>query len=233
MDPQQTGVPEPINEVPEQGHGLWTAGLILLLIAAIGFGGWAFTRMQDYKTNSDQKTAVAVSQAKTAQAKELQAKFEEQSKSPYKSFNGSPTYGSITFNYPKTWSAYVDNSNTSIPIDGYFHPGEVPGTESKTAYALRAELLSQDYAQVLQSYSSPITGGKITARAYVPPRMQGVANVVPGTYLTGQINDQDQTQSGSMVIMKVRDKTLKISTESQSYATDFNNVVLSSLTFVP
>jgi len=36
-----------------------------------------------------------------------------------------------------------------------------------------------------------------------------------------------------MLIIRVRDKTLKISTQSNDYLNDFNNIILSSLTFAP
>jgi hypothetical protein len=35
------------------------------------------------------------------------------------------------------------------------------------------------------------------------------------------------------VVIKVRDKTLKIYTESPQYLSDFNNIVLKSLSFAP
>ena len=190
-------------------------------------------KMQDYKTNSDKKSAAAVELAKKAQAVQLQAQFDEQSKSPNKSFHGSATYGSITFNYPKTWSAYVDTSNSSEPINAYFHPNEVPGVQSKTAYALRLELLSTDYSQVVQQFSSQIQQGTVTAKAYLPPRLNGVANVQPGTMFSGQVNNQDQTQRGTLLAIKVRDKTLEISTQSGDYLGDFNNTILPSLSFAP
>jgi hypothetical protein len=207
--------------------------LILLLIASLVFGGWAFSKMQNYKNNSDKISAAAVAAAQKQLTIQLQAQFDQQSKSPYKVFQGSPTYGSITFNYPKTWSAYVDTSNTSEPINGYFYPGQVPGTQSKTAYALRIELLNTDYAQVLQQFSSQITQGQVTAKAYLPAKLKNVSNVQPGTYLTGQINNQDQTQNGDMLVIKVRDKTLEIYTESGDFLSDFNNTILASLTFAP
>src|SRR5438105_635789 len=139
MDPQQ---PVSYNSNPRGGRSiLTTVILIVLLVATLAFGGWAFSKMQDYKTNSDKKSAAAVEAAKKAQAAQLQAQFDEQSKSPFKTFHGSATYGSITFNYPKSWSAYVDTTNQSEPVNAYFHPNEVPGTQSKTAYALRLELL--------------------------------------------------------------------------------------------
>jgi hypothetical protein len=233
MNPQQPA-PVSYNSGGSTGRNiLMTIVLVLLLIGALAFGGWAFKNMQDYKNNSDKKAAVAVEAAKKVQTTQLQAQFDEQSKSPNKTFHGSPTYGSISFNYPKTWSGYIDSSNSSEPINAYFNPDIVPGVQSKTAYALRLELVSTDYAQVLQQLNSQITQGTVTARAYVPPKLQGVANVVPGTYLSGQINNQDQTQRGFMVAIKVRDKTLEIYTDSAEFANDFNNIVLASLSFAP
>ena len=233
MNPQEAG---PVSYNSSSGGRrsiLTTAVLVVLLVGALAFGLWSFSKMQDYKNNSDRKAAAAVAAAKTAQAAQLQAQFDQQSKSPYKTFSGSPTFGSISFSYPKTWSAYVDTTNSSEPINGYFAPGEVPGIQGKSAFALRVELVTTDYSQLLQQFSSQITQGTVTAKAYVPPKMQGVANVVAGTYLSGQINSQDQTQNGYMVAIRVRDKTLEIYTESTDFLSDFDNTILASLTFAP
>jgi len=233
MNPQQPG-PVSYNSGSGPHHSvLPTVVLIFFLVASLVFGAWAAKGMMDYKNNSDKKAAAAVDAAKKTQAAQLQAQFDEQNKSPNKTFHGSPTYGSVSFNYPKTWSAYVDTSNTSEPINAYFHPGEVPGTQTKTAYALRLELVSTDYAQVVQQFSSGITTGKTTSVAYLPPKLNGVANVQPGTLFSGQINSQDQTQRGTLLVIKVRDKTLEISTQSNDYLADFNNTILPSLSFAP
>jgi hypothetical protein len=233
MNPQQTGGPVSYNSGSGRRGSIVTIVLAVLLVVAVIFGGWAFSKMNHYKNDADKIAADAVSKAKKDQALQLQAQFAEQSKSPFKTFHGSPTYGSISFNYPKTWSAYVDLSSTSEPINGYFQPDVVPGVQSNTAFALRVEVVNTDYSQVMQQLASYISQGALTAKAYVPPKLQGVANVVPGTYLSGQINNQDQTQRGNMLVIKVRDKTLEIYSESNSFAADFNNTVLSSLTFAP
>jgi uncharacterized protein (UPF0333 family) len=205
----------------------------LLLILALVFGFWAFGQMQNYKNNSGKLSAAAVEAAKKQQAAELQAKYDDQAKSPYKVFQGSATYGTVSFNYPKTWSAY-DGSDTSEPINAYFYPNMVPKTDGDTAYPLRVELLSTDYAQTVQQLSSQVTAGTLKASAYIPPKMQGVTNVQPGTRFDGAINQTNSgTQQGSMVVIKVRDKTLQISTESADGVKDFDAVVLASLTFVP
>lgn len=233
MNPQQPG-PVSYNSAPSGGKSIFTTIiLVVLLILSLIFGGWAFTKMQHYKNDSKQISAVAVEVAKKAQAVQLQAQFDEQSKSPNKFFHGSATYGSVTFSYPKTWSAYVDTSNTSEPINAYFHPNEVPGLQSKTAYALRLELLSTDYAQAIQQLSSQLQQGTVTAKAYLPPKLNGVANVQPGTLFSGQTNSTDSTQRGTLLAIKVRDKTLEISTQSNDYLADFSNTILPSLSFSP
>jgi hypothetical protein len=207
-----------------------TVVLGIALVGSLAFGYWAFSGRQDYKNNSDKKSATAVTIAKSTQAKELQTQFNEQYKNPNKAYQSSATYGSISFNYPKTWSAYVDESSSSEPINGYFHPDQVPGLQSKAALALRVELVSTPYNQVIQSFSGKIKTGILTAVAYIPPKMNGVANAQAGTRFDGQIA---QNQTGSMVVIQVRDKTLEVYTESSTYLSDFNNIILASLKYTP
>lgn len=204
--------------------------LVLALVSVAVFGGWAYTGRQDYKNNSDQKADEAVAAAKKVQADELQKTFAEQEKQPVKTYKGPTTYGTVSFSYPKTWSGYVDEANSSEPINGYFYPNIVPGVQSKTAYALRLELVNTDYSSIVKQHDSQVKDGTAKASAYVPPKMVGIANVQPGTRLDGALG-RDIT--GSMVIIKVRDKTLQIYTQSNDYLKDFNETVLASLTFAP
>jgi len=204
--------------------------LLMTLVALAGFATWAYNGRQDYKNNSDQKAAKAVTAAKTTQKVELQKQFDEQAKLPAKSYQGPTTYGSVSFKYPKTWDAYIDQTNSSNPINGYFYPDSVPGLSSGTAFALRVNQVSASYEQEVKKFDSKIKTGLVKATAYVPPQMANVTNVQIGTRFDGEINN---TLKGSMVMIKVRDKTLEISTESTDYLTDFNNVVLANLTFIP
>jgi hypothetical protein len=115
----------------------------ILFVAAAAFGGWAFVNMQDYKNNSDQKSAAAVEVAKKAQALELQKKFDEDYKNPNKTYQGPVAFGTVSFNYPKTWSAYVDEGGSATPINSYYYPDKVPSIQSSTAYALRVRPMSR------------------------------------------------------------------------------------------
>lgn len=206
------------------------AVLCVLLVAALAFGGWAYKKIGDYKNISDAKIAAAAAQAVKVQSQQLQDNFDKQN---VKAFRGSATFGSVSFNYPKTWSAYVDSSSSSEPINGYYFPDVVPTVDGSTAFALRVELVDTDYSQVLQQFTSNISEGTVTSRAYVPPKMKNVPNATAGSYMTGQINQSNEAQRGAMVVIKVRDKTLEVYTESSTYLNDFNNIVLASLKFVP
>jgi len=212
-----------------------TVILAILFIAALVFGIWAYQGRQNYKNNSDKKVAAAVTSAQKAQAAKDQASFDQQLKAPYKTFAGSATYGSIGFSYPKTWSVYVDSSSSDEPINGYFYPDIVPSTQGNNAFALRVELVGSAYSDVLNNFGPQISDGTVTASAYIPPKMNGVANAQPGMMLVGAIGQDNGngTTQGAMVILKVRDKTLEVYTQSNSFLSDFNNIVLPDLTFKP
>ncbi|HZP55758.1 MAG TPA: hypothetical protein VFB03_03240 [Candidatus Saccharimonadales bacterium] len=207
--------------------------LVIALIAAIAFGAWAFTQRQDYKNNVDKKIAIAVAKARADQNTKDNNDFAEKEKLPTKTYKGPDTFGSVTFSYPKTWSGYIDQSSSSDPIKALFYPDLVPANASQqggSQYALRVDLVGQTYDQVIKTFDSSIKQGVVKATAYVPPQMTQVPNVQTGTRFDGAIEQKTQ---GSMVVIKVRDKTLKIYTEAPSFMDDFNNTVLKSLTFVP
>lgn len=208
------------------------AFLGLALFGALAFGLWANSQKSTYKNNLDTKISAAVSEALAKQEKELSDKYTQEAKKPSKVFKGPVTYGSISFEYPKSWSAYVDLSSSSQPINAYFHPNEVPGIngQTKAHYALRVELVDNLYSDVIGQLGGGIKEGKITANAFVPEKLRSTSNVQPGTRFDGEIT---QDVSGAMVAIQTRDKTLKIYTESKDYLNDFNNVVLPSLTFAP
>lgn len=236
MDPQQSA-----SQISAQGPKKSRSSLpviivlVVLLIGTLVFGYWAFSGRQDYKNKSDAKSAAAVKAAETVQAAQLQTKYDELSKSPYKVYQGPSTYGTVIFNYPKTWDAYIDTSASNEPINSYYYPGFVPGLQNGTAYALRLELVDTVYSQVVSGFSSALADGSLTASAFVPPKLQGVKNVQAGTLFKGAIGQDSSGNplTGELLAIQVRDKTLEIYTQSQDFVSDFSNVVLPSLSFTP
>jgi hypothetical protein len=204
--------------------------VLLALVAAIVFGFWAYATMKDYKDNSDKKSAAAVTLAKAEQKTQLEAAFAETEKSPLKSYTSPSQFGSVRLVYPKTWSAYVvEQATGSTPVDGYFYNDFVPGINStiKANYSLRLQIMSGSYSSVVDTYKTQISSGKLKAVPFVPGQ---VKNAVAGVRLDGQISTDKR---GSMVILPLRDKVLKIWTEDESRVSDFNNYVLANLTYSP
>lgn len=200
---------------------------VIFLLGAIGFGFWAYTNMQDYKDNSDQKVAAAVDVAVKEESAKKDAEFVEAEKKPNKTYTGPATFGSVNFSYPKTWSAFVTENNGSPNIDGYFHPNIVPGLQSGTGFALRVQVLESSYSGEVTKWQGQVKSGKVKVSAYKAPRMQAVT----GTRVEGEIQNKLQ---GILVLLPLRDKTIAISTLSKDqFATDFDNIVLASFTFEP
>lgn len=199
-------------------------GLFFLL--ALIFGGWAFTSRQDYKNNVDQKISdankVAVQEAETAK----EAEFVEREKSPVRTYTGPVTYGAVSFEYPKTWSLYEVKAASGTVLDLFGFPLVVPGVTNDQTYAIRTEIVSQTYDTVVKQFDKDVKSGAVTSTAYRPEKVPSVL----GVRLDGTIERDVQ---GAMVILPLRDRTIKIYTEIPQFVGDFNNILLPSLTFVP
>lgn len=204
--------------------------LIVLFLGATGFGYWAFTERNDYKHNSDKKVAAAVAVAQKEEGIKKDKAFAEAEKQPLEPYNGPSAYGSIRVDYPKTWSVYV-NSATSKPqpLDTYFNPREVPSvTDQTSVYGLRVKVVQQQYAQVIKGYESYVKTKQVTVTPYSLPKVPDVVGVrLDGLIIPAKKN------TGAMIIMPLRDKTIQIWTDNAQLVGDFNNIILPNLTFVP
>lgn len=227
LAPAFAPMPTPPSRRKPVGLILALVVVTLLFIGALGFGFYAFSGMQDYKTNSDKKVALAVTAAKEAEASSKDKEYAEKEKSPYKTYLGPATYGALSITYPKTWSAFVtETSSGGSPVDGYMHPNFVPGTQSGTAFALRFQVLSQSYANEVKKFESLTKSGKVKVSPYKLPKVPGVT----GIRVEGQINP---TQQGVMIILPLRDKTIEVSTQSTQFVGDLDGIILANLVFQP
>jgi len=185
---------------------------------------------QDYKDNSDKKVSAAVEIAKKQTETAKDNEFVEKEKNPLRHYTGPSAYGSVDVQYPKTWSAYVtESTNGATPIIGYFHPSFVPSIvtgQASNSFALRLEVVNTSYDQALRQFESFVKQGKIKVTPYKAPK---VPNVL-GARLDGEIVTGKQ---GSMVLIPLRDKTLKIWTEANNFKGDFDNIIMANIVFVP
>ena len=203
------------------------AGLFgLLFVASSIFAFWAFAGKQDYKNNVDEKisdaTVLAIQEAETAKDSE----FTEKEKSPVRSYTGPSTYGSLGFEYPKTWSVYAQEAASGQVLDLYAFPSVVPGLSGNKAYALRVEINSQSYDSEVKKFDQLSKTGKVKATAYRPEKVSSVLGVrIDGELKTGV--------SGSMILLPIRDKTIIIYTQIPEFVGDFDKIILPSINFIP
>lgn len=196
--------------------------LICLVVLVIGMSGvavWAYMNYQQQKTNVDSKIALAVATAKKEQADSDEAKFAQREKEPNREFAGPNDYGHLTFKYPKTWSVYVATDETSGgAYTAFLNPIVVPpidGSGGQQQYALRVTIEQTAYDQVLTTYKSLIEEGDLKSQPFS-------ANGHDGTRLDGKF---DPDTRGAAVLFKIRDKTVTIRTDADTFKPDFENII--------
>ncbi len=205
---------------------------IVLLVSVAVFAIWAFSSREDYKNNVDAKIRSAVAVAKTEAAAQEQINLAQQEKQPYVAYNGPQQYGSISFQYPKTWSAYVSTASTnssSVLIDGYFMPSVLSSVSDQTAnFSLRVQVLSQPYAQSLQG----LQGQKgVVIRTFSLPKLPNVVGVEATGPIASAVGSSGN--SATLVMMPDRTNTIQFWTDGTVSLSDFNNVVIPSFDFSP
>lgn len=194
--------------------------LIIVSILAIVFLGlfiWAFSNYSSTKSDVDGQITKAVALAVNEKATELEADFAEREKSPYLTFAAPEDYGSLTFQYPKTWSSYIaKDASSGGNFESYFNPGSVNPIGNESIYALRANILTQAYDNVIKTYESRVKSGKMTLEVRTVGGEN--ANVYSGELPNGKL-------VGTVAIFPIRDKTVVLQTDASVFLGDFNYIL--------
>lgn len=204
--------------------GLIACGV--LLVVALVFGVGQMAKANDYKKNIDTKVSEEVAKQSKVIAEQKQAEFDEKEKAPYKFWTSPTQYGSIKVGFPKTWSYYLslnEVGNSGQAIDLYAYPDYVPEISKDNKYALRMVLETADYNNVLDTYKKK---SKQDGLAISTIQISNVSGIKVRGALT-------KDTSGTLVVFPIRDKVLTVWTESQDYESDFENIVLKNLSFIP
>lgn len=195
----------------------------LLLAGSLAFGAWAFVNYMDQKNNVDAIVAKAVDSAKLDQAEADEKSFLEREKLPTRQLKGPSDLGTVTMDYPKTWSVYIDKDGSNGNYVAQLHPGVVRPVNQKQLNAVVVSVESRSYEDTLKTFDSAVERGELKASPVTAGDQQG-------TRLDGKFSNDIQ---GSAVLFKLRDKTLRVTVQSNDYLGDFNNIVLPSLKFNP
>lgn len=197
--------------------------LVILFVAAGSLAIWSFVSYSKAKYDVDTKVALAVAEAKKAQADVDEVKFAEREKEPNRQLVGPEDYGRLTFMYPKTWSVYEATSverGTGGTYEAYLNPGVVPPVNGgkDTRYALRVSIASREYDQVISSYAAAVKKGDLKSTV-------ATVNGHVGTRFDGQLTSGNIR--GSIMVFKIRDKTASLRTDVEIFRPDFDRIIQS------
>lgn len=191
-------------------------GLAVLVLGLGSFGIWSFVSYQDAQSNVDSKIDVAVANAKKEQADEDDQKFSDREKEPNKTFKGPEDYCGLSFNYPKTWSAYIANNVTNGgDYEAYLHPSEVPPVGQDQQYALRVLIEQKDYDDVIGSYQAMVTKG--TLKSSVASSQGNEYQRLDGNF--------SKNIRGSAAIFKCRAYTITVRSDADTFKSDFDKII--------
>lgn len=193
--------------------------IILVSLAAVllaGLSVYLFLQYNEQKTDVDGKVAIAEADARREQQEADDTKFAQREKEPNREFVGPDDYGRLTFSYPKTWSVYVAKDITqSTTYEAYLNPVVVPPTGGKQQFALRVVIEDKDFDTVIASYDGRVKKGDLKSSPTS-------ANGVNGTRFDGSF---DENRRGAVVIYKLRDKTISVFTDADTFKPDFEELV--------
>jgi hypothetical protein len=208
---------EPVHE-KHQINGWLVATIVLILVVTglVALSVWLYYNYNEQKTNVDSIKADAVSVAIKKQVDKDNMKFTELEKEPNRQFVGPDDLGRVTFDYPKTWSEYIGQDATNGgSFEAYLNPLIVPPISDSQQYALRVVIEQKDYDRTITSYDPLVKKGDLKASSVV-------ADGNNGTRFDGAFS---KNVHGSAVIFKIRDKTLTIRTDADTFKSDFDKLV--------
>jgi hypothetical protein len=199
--------------------------IVLLSLFTVGFAVlsvWAYMNYVDQRDNVDAKIATAVNDAEKKQGDELEAKFLEREKEPNRAFTGPSDFGTLSFDYPKTWSAYVgSNGLDGDDYEAYLHPVVVPSVDEDERFALRVSITNELYEEVIESYQALVEEGQLRTSTFK------TSDGAVGTRLDGSFTEDIR---GSAVVFKIRDKTATLRTDADTFKKDYD-ALISTITF--
>ena len=109
-----------------------------------------------------------------------------------------------------------DASVSGGTYEAYLNPVSVPAVSTIQQYALRVTIEQQDYNTIITSYNPLVKTGALHSSAVV------AANGVNGTRLDGNFTKDIR---GAAVIFKIRDKTVTLRTDANTFLPDFNALI--------
>lgn len=199
------------------GWMISTIGLIVGFLAAGSLAIWFGLEWREAQTNLDGKVDAAVATAEREQAERLSEEFRQAQNQTVVEFVGPAETGRLSFDYPRDWKVHVarDGDGGNSNYEAYIHPVAVPPISRNEQYAVRVLIENTDYNRVLDSYSRLIDDGQLRSSTFTASGENGVR-------LDGNL---DRNIRGAAVVFQVRDKTVTVRTDADTFMTEFNRLV--------
>lgn len=195
----------------ESGNTMLIVVIVVLTIMTIVFGGlaiWSYVNYQNAYNDVEGQKEVAAAQARQEQAEKSLQEFTEREKEPNARFVGPDDYGRLEFNYPKTWSVHeATDISRGGTYEAYLNPGVVPPIGRDQQFALRVTVVA-GYANLVRK--GDLRSGVTTASGN------------QGTRFDGNFSNNIR---GSAVVYKIRDKTVTLRTDAETFMTDFDRII--------
>ena len=211
-----------------------TAAIVILLIAVVALIGvyfWKDSELTEVQANVDLTVADAVAKAEDEQRTQDEANYQQEIKNPYQTFAGPADYGQLSFQYPKTWSVYIEeDAAKGGDFRAYFNPVQVNAVSEETINALRVTISTEPYDDVVADFQRDVE--RKDSNLTVTTREIGdeeAGTRIVANYYTGTIPGTEL--EGYFAVFKIRDKTVILQTDSDKvFGADYETL-LDTVTF--
>lgn len=213
----------PIAE-PKKKNGSLLETIILVVVCLIAAGAIVvavifFMRYHELQTSYESDLALEVAEVEKTKQEEINAAVKDYADKQTTEFTGPSDYGSISFQYPKSWNVYVDNDGSkNSDYKSYFSPNVVsPINDSDSRYALRFFIYNRSYEDVSRTYNEKTKNGELSSSVF-----SADGGNITGMRYEGMV---DNDINGVIILIKVNDKTVELRTDSASYRANFDALV--------
>ena len=230
IPPYQPIPTAPLSPPPAPARAGKSGNLVLIIVlvfislAALVAGFFVYYFYSEYveaKSDLDTKISLAVAEAEKKKTSELEAEFAEREKNPYSTFSGPEDYGSLTFEYPRTWSVYIGkDAAKGGDYEAYLNPSEVNPVSTTTINALRVTVSTKTFENSQKTYEDLVKKGQLSSEIRT-------VNGESATFYRGTLPNK---LVGAACLIKIRDKTAILQTDAEIFLEDFEKV-LTSVTY--
>ena len=191
-------------------------GVSLVAVAGIAFAVYFYLQWDEVRTNVDGRIAEETAIAREDERRIAEDVFAEREKRPFLEFAGPSDYGTLSFMYPRTWSVFVEkDARNGGDFVAYFNPVQVNPVGQATINALRLTIHDRPIETVRTTYDNLVRSGKLTMSVFrVGDRT--------GDRYDGAFNNDIV---GSMVMLKINDKTAILRTDAEIFRDDFEVLI--------